>query len=104
MISEIDQTASAARLAEGAALVVDVREPDGHRLGHVPGAHDLPLSVPADLLPQLPKRQPVDVTCRTGGRSGRATALVRAAGIDATDVAGGTDAWIPSGRPVHTVA
>ncbi|SNR69822.1 rhodanese-like domain-containing protein [Blastococcus mobilis] len=104
MIPEIDQNAFAARLAEGGSLVVDVREAREYRPGHVPGAENLPLSLLPARLPELPKNRPVYVICQAGGRSAQATALMRAVGIDAISVTGGTGAWIESGRPVETAA
>ena len=104
MIPEIDQNTFTARLAGGDALVVDVREAREYRPGHVPGAQNLPLSVLPARLPELPKGQPVYVICQSGGRSAQATALMRAVGIDATSVTGGTGAWIDAGRPVQTAA
>ena len=104
MIPEIDQTSFAARLVEDDVLVVDVRESREYRPGHVPGAKNVPLSVLPALLPEVPKDRPVYVICQSGGRSAQATALMRAVGIDATSVAGGTGAWIEAGRPVETAA
>lgn len=108
MIPEIDQNTFAGRLAEGDALVIDVREAREYRRGHVPGAQNLPLSVlPARLparLPELTKDQPVYAICQADGRSAQATELMRSVGIDATSVAGGTGAWIESGRPIETAA
>ena len=104
MIPEIDQTSFAARLVEDDVLVVDVRESREYRPGHVPGAKNMPLSLLPALLPEVPKDRPVYVICQSGGRSAQATALMRAVGIDATNVAGGTGAWIEAGRPVATAA
>jgi rhodanese-related sulfurtransferase len=104
VIPEIDQNTFAARIAQGDALVVDVREAREYRPGHVPGAQNLPLSVLPARLPELPKGQPVSVICQAGGRSAQATELMRAVGIEAISVAGGTGAWIQSGRPVATAA
>ena len=104
MIPEIDQTSFAARLVEDDVLVVDVRESREYRPGHVPGAKNVPLSLLPALLPEVPKDRPVYVICQSGGRSAQATALMRAVGIDATSVAGGTGAWIEAGRPVETAA
>ena len=104
MIPEIDQNTFAARIAQGDALVVDVREAREYRPGHVPGAQNLPLSVLPARLPEFPKGQPVYVICQAGGRSAQATELMRAVGIEAISVAGGTGAWIQSGRPVATAA
>jgi rhodanese-related sulfurtransferase len=104
VIPEIDQNTFTARLTEGDTLVVDVREAREYRPGHVPGARNLPLSVLPARLPELPKGEPVYVICQSGGRSAQATALMRAVGIDATSVTGGTGAWIDAGRPVQTAA
>ena len=103
MIPEIDQNTFAARLAEG-AVVLDVRESREYRPGHVPGAVNIPLSVLPVRLPEVPKGRPVYVICQSGGRSAQATELMRAVGIDATSIAGGTGAWIEAGRPVATAA
>lgn len=102
MAREIDRDAFAARLAKGNVLVVDVREAREYRPGHVPGARNLPLSVLPARVGELPKDQPVFVICQAGGRSAQAASLLRAVGVDAVDVLGGTGAWIASGRPVET--
>ena len=104
MIPEIDQTSFATRLVEDDVLVVDVRESREYRPGHVPGAKNVPLSLLPALLPEVPKDRPVYVICQSGARSARATELMRGVGIDATNVAGGTGAWIEAGRPVETAA
>lgn len=102
MIPEIDQSTFAARHATGDVLVVDVREAREYRPGHVPGAQNVPLSLLPLRLAELPKDRPVYVICQSGNRSAQATTLMRAVGIDATNVAGGTGAWIDAGRPVRT--
>jgi rhodanese-related sulfurtransferase len=104
VIPEIDQHTFAARLAEGDGYVVDVREAREYRPAHVPGARNLPLSVLPARLPELPKDRPVYVICQAGGRSAQAVALMRAAGVQATSVSGGTGAWVGAGRPVETAA
>jgi rhodanese-related sulfurtransferase len=104
VIPEIDQNTFAARLAEGDALVVDVREAREYRPGHVPGARNLPLGVLPVRLPELPKDRPVYVIYQSGSRSTQATALMRSVGIDAASVAGGTGAWVDAPRPVESAA
>ena len=42
------------------------------------------------------------VVCAVGGRSGQAVGFLRSLGVDAVNVAGGTNAWHQSGRPVET--
>jgi rhodanese-related sulfurtransferase len=105
VIPEIDITTLAEKLADGTDEgpdLIDVREAREYRTGHVPGARNLPMSVLPARLPELAKDRPVLAICQAGGRSAQATALLRAVGIDATSVAGGTGEWIASGRPVDT--
>jgi rhodanese-related sulfurtransferase len=103
MIPEIDQNTFAGRLADG-AYVVDVREAREYRPGHVPGAVNVPLSILPVRIHEVPKDRPVLVICQAGGRSAQATQLMRSLGIEAYSVAGGTGAWVESGRPVATAA
>lgn len=90
-------------LAQGARLV-DVRDGEEYAGGHVPGAQLIPLAVLPVRLHELPKGQPVYLICASGGRSAQAAQLLEGSGLDARSVAGGTIAWIRSGRPVETGA
>ena len=99
LISEVTLSELAAVHAEG-ALVVDVREPEEYRAGHVPGAVSLPLGVVPVRAHELPKDQPVFVVCQSGGRSYQAAEGLHQAGYDARSVAGGTGGWVQAGRPV----
>ena len=62
----------------------------------------MPLATVPDHVEDLPTDRPFLVICAMGGRSARAVQYLRAQGHDATNVAGGTKAWIDSGRPVVT--
>lgn len=84
-------------LDDGAELL-DVRERGEFGSGHVPGARHVPLSQVAARAREFEGRGPVYVICASGGRSKRATALLRAAGVDATNVSGGTSAWARAGK------
>ncbi|WP_324651780.1 rhodanese-like domain-containing protein [Georgenia sp. H159] len=95
----IDQFAAAK--VDG-AFVVDVREPGEYVQGHVPGARLIPLSEVPARTAALPTDQPVYVVCASGNRSLRATEYLRAAGLDAYSVDGGTTGWIRAGKPVVT--
>lgn len=55
-----------------------------------------------DRLDDLPTDRPVYVICAAGARSLRAAEVMRARGIDAVNVAGGTNAWIDAGFEVAT--
>ena len=98
-VPEIDVEELAARTAAG-AVVIDVREPDEYQEGHVPGARLIPLNDVPDRLAEVPTDQPVLVICKLGGRSLRASEFLIANGVDATNVAGGTMAWIDAGHRV----
>jgi rhodanese-related sulfurtransferase len=84
------------------AQLVDVRESDEYAEAHVPGAQLMPLGTVSARLHELPGGSPVYVICGSGGRSAQATEVLTRAGLDARSVAGGTTAWIRSGRPVAT--
>ncbi len=93
-VDELDQAR-----ASGAPLI-DVRQPDEYDSGHVPGARLIPLAEVGMRLGEVPTEGPVYVICLSGGRSAKATEFLRNRGVDARSVAGGTKAWIGSGRSV----
>jgi rhodanese-related sulfurtransferase len=102
-IPEIDVDELATRRAAG-AQVFDVREPDEYQEAHVPGAVPVPLATVPDQVGLFPTGAPVYVICAAGGRSLRACEFLRAQGVDAINIAGGTRAWIAAGHPVATGA
>jgi rhodanese-related sulfurtransferase len=86
------------------AEVLDVREGDEYAEGHVPSARLMPLGIVPVRAHELPTGTPVYVICASGARSAQAAQILQRAGVDARTVAGGTSAWIHSGRPVETGA
>ena len=103
-IPEIDIDELERRRAGGAA-VFDVREPDEYTDVRIPGAVLVPLASVPDAVEEFraaSQRAAVCVVCAIGGRSGQAVAFLRDRGVDAVNVAGGTNAWHQSGRPVET--
>lgn len=90
---EIDVTAAAVQLQAGAVLL-DVREPDEYAHCHVTGSRHIPMRQIPESIGDLPRDQPLLVLCHHGGRSLRVTQFLRANGFtNATNVAGGIDAW-----------
>ncbi|MTE23048.1 rhodanese-like domain-containing protein [Microbacterium sp. ZXX196] len=79
--------------------LIDVREADEFAAGRVPGAVNIPLSELGARLDELPSE--FDVICHLGGRSAQAAAALESRGYDATNVAGGTAAWIEAGYEVE---
>ncbi len=83
--------------------VVDVRRPEQYETGHVPGARNIPI----DQLPyrhnELPRGEPVLVTCDRGEISTMAARLL--VDLDFSDVAvvdGGLEAWRYRDLPLDT--
>jgi rhodanese-related sulfurtransferase len=79
---------------------VDVRERAEYAQAHVPGAVLLPMGQLASRLGEIDRSSRVHVICASGNRSKAMTDLLVAQGFDAVSVAGGTQAWIASGRTV----
>src|SRR6202171_3036361 len=99
MVAEVDVRELAAAQRAG-AHVLDVREPSEYVDGHVPGAKLVPLgSLPARI-DELPRHEPIYVICASGSRSRAAAALLASAGLGASSVSGGTNAWVAGGAPV----
>jgi rhodanese-related sulfurtransferase len=83
---------------QAGALLVDVREVDEYEEAHVPGAVLVPLATVPDSLDHFAQDQTTYVICKSGGRSMRACQFLADQGRDVVNVAGGTLAWILSGR------
>jgi len=94
VIPEIDVEQLKAKLDNGADFeLIDVREPVEHAICNLPQAKLIPLrELPRHMSQFDPHRQYV-VHCKMGGRSAQAVALMRQAGLNATNVAGGITAW-----------
>ncbi|MFJ7945193.1 rhodanese-like domain-containing protein [Streptomyces sp. NPDC096354] len=91
------------RTADGAAVLLDVRETSEWRTGHAPDAVHLPLSrlAAGGTLLASASGRPVVVICRSGHRSRQAARILAARGTDAVDVTGGMTAWTAEGLPVR---
>jgi rhodanese-related sulfurtransferase len=86
--------------------VIDVREPDEFMgpLGHIAGAHNVPMSAFESRLGELAslERTLLVLVCRTDKRSAKAADIVRGAGLlDALVLRGGMEQWNDSGFPVE---
>ncbi len=90
---EIDVTTAAQLLRDG-VLLVDVREDDEVATCRIEGSRHIPMRQVPENLATLPRDRPLLVICHHGGRSMRVTQFLRANGFgQATNVAGGIDAW-----------
>jgi adenylyltransferase/sulfurtransferase len=75
-------------------VLIDVREPSEHAAASIDGAILIPLGTLQASLDRIPHGQPVVVHCKSGGRSARAVALLRARDYDAHNLVGGIEAWM----------
>jgi rhodanese-related sulfurtransferase len=101
VIEEVGVVELEVAMAHG-RLVVDVREHDEYTTAHVPGAVLLPMGSVPERLDVFATPEPALVICRTGARSMRVCQFLAEHDIAAVNVAGGTVAWINSGRSVVT--
>ncbi len=82
------------------ALVLDVRSPEefSGELGHIPGAHLLPLGELRARLDELPRDRPVITVCRSGARSAQAALILEKAGFSrVANLSGGMLRWSAEG-------
>ena len=81
-------------------LVLDVREDEEWRAGHVAGSVHVPLMELGARYVELPESEQTLVVCRVGNRSAYAAAFLVQQGVDAVNLAGGLVAWESAGRPL----
>lgn len=103
-ISEIS-TEQADDLIQGADLLIDVREPDEFRQGHIPGAINIPRGMLEFKLSATPEYDSRDlnivVYCKTSGRAALAARSLKHMGyLQVKSIAGGFDAWLEAGKPL----
>lgn len=89
----IDPAEAARQVREGAALLLDVREPSEVAVASVGGAVHVPMRQVPARLGEIPRDRPVLVLCHHGGRSQVVADWLQAKGYRAANVAGGIDAW-----------
>lgn len=86
--------ATARRMLEQGALLVDVRTPSEYRERHLEGAVNIPLQLLSARLHELRERGvPVIVYCRSGSRSAVAMLLLREQGLKHVYDAGSIRDW-----------
>jgi rhodanese-related sulfurtransferase len=95
-----DPAALAERLGSRAVLVLDVRQPDEWRRGHIRTSVNVPLSQLRGKLTTLPRDRTVVAVCASGHRSAAAARVLRRAGYEAENLKGGMYAWSRSSLPV----
>ncbi|PAQ14003.1 pyridine nucleotide-disulfide oxidoreductase [Bacillaceae bacterium SAOS 7] len=75
-------------IAKG-GMVIDVREPLEREMGYIEGSKNIPLGELKTRLNEIPKDQPVYVSCQVGQRGYLASNLLKENGFDVYNVSGG---------------
>ncbi len=96
--------ADAAQVAtnDGAAVLLDVREPQEWQAGRAPQAEHISLGRLESRLAELPRDRQIITVCRSGRRSALAAQLLTSRGYRAVNLRGGMTAWAEAGLPVVT--
>jgi sulfur-carrier protein adenylyltransferase/sulfurtransferase len=88
----------------GAVQLIDVREPQEFRAGHIGGALHIPLAELASRGHEIPSAATVVFICRSGGRSLRACAVAASLGVsEPANLEGGMLAWVDEIDPMRAV-
>jgi rhodanese-related sulfurtransferase len=74
-------------------VVIDVRQPDEYRTGHIIGAKLIPLNKLHGRMKELPPQREIICVCASGNRSASATRMLAKAGYNAVNMQGGMLAW-----------
>lgn len=83
-------------------LVLDVRQPEEFRTGHIIGAKLIPLGELGRRLNELPKDKEIVCVCASGSRSSSATKMLLGAGYNAVNMKGGMLTWSHTGLSMKT--
>lgn len=85
-------------------VILDVRNDDEWAAGHIDGAVHVPLDRLADRMAYEPGElisdEPLVVTCKGGGRAGRAVSWLNQNGFDAVLLDGSMLGWQAAGHPM----
>jgi hydroxyacylglutathione hydrolase len=96
---------AAERLADGDALLVDVRAPRERDQKSIAGSVGIPLNHLAQRLSELPRDRELLVHCAGGYRSSIGASLLKQHGFGkVTELAGGITAWEAARLPVQTAS
>ncbi|MGE6662218.1 rhodanese-like domain-containing protein [Pseudomonas sp. NPDC077408] len=90
---------------QAADIVIDVREADEYREGHINGATNIPRGLLEFKLSGTPELSARDMNivlyCKTSGRAALSAASLQDMGyLHVKSIAGGFDAWTEAGKPV----
>ncbi|MBP2099907.1 rhodanese-like domain-containing protein [Enterococcus rivorum] len=73
--------------------IIDVREDDEFKRGHIPTAKTIPLSSLEPYVSKLDKNEEYYIICQSGGRSAMACDFLSSQGYHVVNVMGGMSVW-----------
>ena len=82
-------------------LILDVRQPDEFRTGHINGAKLIPLNELHRRIDELPKGREIICICATGNRSTSASKILMKEGFTVFNAQGGMFAWRRAKLPIQ---
>lgn len=82
-------------------LVLDVRQPEEFRTGHINGAKLMPLNELPRKMSELPKGREIVCICASGSRSSSAAKTLAKEGFTVFNVQGGMLAWRRAKLPMQ---
>ena len=82
-------------------LVIDVRQPEEFRQGHIAGAKLMPLNELHRCMKELPQAREIVCVCASGSRSSSAAKVLLKEGYTVFDMQGGMLAWRRAKLPVQ---
>jgi len=82
-------------------FLLDVREPDEFRPGHIAGAKLIPLGELSIRINEVPKGREIVCICASGQRSVPAARSLISAGYSASSLENGMLAWQMAGLPIQ---
>lgn len=103
-VKEVDSNGALQMINHKNALVLDVREQDEFKGGHILNAKLIPLGDLKSQTGQIERHRegPIVVVCRSGKRSGVGSAILAKAGFkEVYSLAGGMMAWQRANLPVE---
>ncbi len=103
-VKEVDSARALSLINHQDAFILDVREPEEFKSGHLLNAKSIPLGKLKERIGEIERYRdkPVIVVCRSGNRSATACALLGRDGFaQAYNLAGGVAAWQKAGLPLE---
>ncbi len=103
-VKEVDCAGALQLINHQEASVLDVREPDEFKSGHLLSAKSIPLGKLRERVGEIERLRdkPVVVVCRSGNRSATACALLGREGFtQAYNLKGGVTAWQKASLPLE---